>query len=206
MNGLLKRIAFCFVLLAAAWLGGLIWFVSRIPEGPSASTAATDAIVVLTGGSNRFEYGLKLLTEGKGKKLFISGVHDKSTTESILKHAVDPAIRARVVGIDTNKDIVLGRQAENTIGNAEETRRWLDKEGYKSIRLVTANYHMPRSIIEFKYALHGILIIPEPVTPDDFTLKQWWLDANSRQLVLSEYHKLLASKLRHWFVTATRES
>ena len=188
----------CFCLCLSAWLAGLFWFIDQISTYPTTDTTPTDAIVALTGGSNRLEYGLQLLAEGKGKKLFISGVHDTTTVEGMLRHA--PAeIRAQFASLPEGA-IILGHEAENTIGNAEETARWLAKEHYRSIRLVTANYHMPRSMEEFSHTLPDILIIPEPVQPDDFTLNNWWEHGESRTLILLEYHKLMASKFRHWLV------
>lgn len=202
MSQALRRFIFCFLLCACLWLGGLFWFIAQIPEQLSADDTPTDAIVALTGGSNRLEYALQLLTQGKGRKLFISGVHDTTSADSLLRHA--PAgIRAQLATLPDGS-IILGHEAENTIGNAEETSRWLAKEGYRSIRLVTANYHMPRSLEEFTQTLPGVTIVPEPVVPDDFQLNSWWLHNESRTLVLLEYHKFLASKLRHWLLSVTR--
>jgi uncharacterized SAM-binding protein YcdF (DUF218 family) len=200
----LNRLICSFLLCVVLWLCGLLWFILQIPAQPGRENTPTDAIVALTGGSNRLEYGLALLIEGKGKKLFISGVHDKTTTESMLSHAHSD-VRSKAMQLPADA-VVLGHEAENTIGNAEETQRWLNKQGYTSIRLVTANYHMPRSLEEFRNTLVGITIVPEPVFPDDFTLNQWWLHTEARKLILLEYHKLMASKLRHWLVTVTNPS
>lgn len=207
MSATLQKIIFCFLLFVCLWLGGLLWFIEEIPVAQSHEndTVETDAIVVLTGGSNRLDYGLMLLAQDKGDKLFISGVHDKSTPEALLRHVTSPELRAKLAEGGSGT-IVLGHEAENTIGNAEETSRWLKNENYHSIRLVTANYHMPRSLVEFRYAIPDLLIVPEPVFPDDFKLSTWWMDTESRRLVLSEYHKFLACKLRHWIVSATREA
>ena len=65
-----RKITLCFVLCMTVWLAGLSWFIAQVPRGPSSDPRSADAIVVLTGGSNRLEYGLQLLAEGKGKKLF----------------------------------------------------------------------------------------------------------------------------------------
>lgn len=196
-----RKIAFSFLLCAGIWVAGFSWFILQIPRQSSNDTTPSDAIVVLTGGSGRLEYGLQLLAEGKAKKLFISGVGERFTVEGMLRHAV-PDIQKRV----SPDAIVLGRQAENTIGNAEETARWLKKEGYKSIRLVTSNYHMPRSVEEFEETAPGVTILPAPVFSTDFSIASWWADEDDRLLLLSEFHKFIASKLRHWVISATRDS
>ena len=43
---------------------------------------------------------------------------------------------------------MLGREADNTHGNARETAGWMRGEGYRSLRLVTSWYHMRRSLLE----------------------------------------------------------
>lgn len=198
MSSAIRKIILCFLFCLCLWLGGLAWFVLHIPQTPVAENAKADAIVVLTGGSGRLEYGLKLLADGKAKALFISGVKEGVTADTLLRHA------GVKLGKSAQSAIFLGYEAENTIGNAQETMRWLHQSGYGTILLVTANYHMPRSIVEFQRAAGDLTIIPAPVFPDNFTLSGWWSDTNSRILVLSEYHKFLAGILRHWFVFATR--
>ncbi|MDE3059609.1 MAG: YdcF family protein [Pseudomonadota bacterium] len=201
MNGTINKIFLCFILCLCLWLGGLAWFVAQIPTQPMAAEQQADAIVVLTGGSLRLEYGLTLLADGKGKKLFVSGVGEDISTQALLKTA-PPGISQTLAG--RTQDIALGHRAVNTIGNATETARWLKKHDYRSILLVTANYHMPRSLEEFGEVTDGVAIIPAPVFPDNFTLTDWWSHTESRILLLSEYHKFLAAKLRHWLLFATR--
>ncbi len=197
----IQRFIFCFLLCVCIWLCGLIWFVSQIPTAPTADKTTTDAIIALTGGGSRVEYSLRLMAEGRGKKLFISGVHDNTLPE-IMQRRATGELRARLEALPQGT-IVLGHEAENTIGNAEESARWVKKENVHSIRLVTANYHMPRSLEEFHRQLPDTIIIPDPVFPDDFKLSNWWEHNESRLLILLEYHKLVASKLRHWFVSVT---
>jgi uncharacterized SAM-binding protein YcdF (DUF218 family) len=66
------------------------------------------------------------------------------------------------------------------------------KKNIKSIRLVTANYHMARSNLIFEQAMPDIMIYRHPVTPDDFEpwSKGFW------NLTLQEYTKFLAMWLR----------
>lgn len=188
------------LLCMLVWAGGLLWFIAQIPQTPLADDVKADAIVALTGGSGRLDYALRLLADGKAHKLFISGVSKTLTVADMLRQA-DPELRERLRPLA--KDIVLGHQAENTIGNALETTDWLKASDYKSILLVTASYHMPRGMVEFQELGH-MTIIPAPVFPEDFRLIGWWSDTTSRILLLSEYHKFLAARLRHWYLIALR--
>ena len=94
--------------------------------------------------------------------------------------------------------MVLGHTADDTRGNATETARWIKKEGFRSLRLVTANYHMPRSLLEFNRLMTGIRIIPHPVFPKGFKAERWWVRWGSLRLVVSEYAKYLIALVRLW--------
>jgi uncharacterized SAM-binding protein YcdF (DUF218 family) len=85
--------------------------------------------------------------------------------------------------------ISVGYRADDTAGNAEETAGWVNERGFKSIRLVTASYHMPRSLIEFRHAMPAIRIIPHPVFPPQFKRRRWWLWPGTATLLASEFNK-----------------
>ncbi|MGH7185259.1 MAG: YdcF family protein, partial [Pseudomonadota bacterium] len=99
--------------------------------------------------------------------------------------------------------VVLGHAAQDTAGNAAETAAWARREGIASIRLVTANYHMPRSLIEFRRAMPGIAILAHPVFPDRFKDREWWRWPGTFALMVREYDKYLLAVLRDAFANAT---
>jgi uncharacterized SAM-binding protein YcdF (DUF218 family) len=176
---------------AAAWLIGLVWFAEHIPEPGTAEAQAelTDAIVVLTGGSARVRVGLNLLAGGRARKLFVSGVY----------RGVDVAELLRVAQYEPGAlecCIALGYAADNTAGNAAETRDWMQREGFTSIRLVTSNYHMRRSLLEFRRAMPAMTILPHHVSPDSFDRAEWWRQRAALALVVAEYDKYLAALAR----------
>src|SRR4051812_11728514 len=96
MSNLIRKMLLCFLLCLLIWLGGLLWFIFQIPSHPSDNSGRTDAIVVLTGGSGRLDYGLLLLIEGKSDSLFISGVSQNITLEQLLQQSAMPDIKKRV--------------------------------------------------------------------------------------------------------------
>lgn len=191
-----KRYIYSLIICFAVWLGGLIWFIEQIPFKHKDNLPPKGAIVVLTGGAGRLEYGMELLAKHKGNVLFISGVSKQTKLNDLLAFA-PKNIRNRV----STMPIILGYEAQNTIGNAKETSQWLDKEGYQNIYLVTSNYHMPRSLVEMRDIAPNLNFIPAPVFPDEFAINGWLGNEQSRKLILLEYHKYLAAKLRHWFVS-----
>jgi uncharacterized SAM-binding protein YcdF (DUF218 family) len=179
-------------LIAALWIGGLFLFVSTVEdlnEPITQNLDPTDAIVVLTGGSERLTNGLELLNAHKAKKLFISGVYPGLTLDHLLiNQPVSKELR--------DCCIILGHAAESTQGNADETLTWMNIEKYDSMRLVTANYHMPRSLLIFRSVMPDMDIVPYPVTPSSVKFHSWWRRPGTASLLVTEYNKYLIAILR----------
>jgi uncharacterized SAM-binding protein YcdF (DUF218 family) len=176
------------------WTVGLGWFVYSSLTIAADPKAQTDAIVVLTGGRLRLEAGLDLLGAGRAQKLFVSGVNPH----------VDRVELMRVAGHTDEGNlgrIVIGHDADNTLGNARETAVWMRQQGYRSLRLVTSWYHMRRSLLEFERAMPDTLIVAEPVFAAHAESEPWsgWFDV--ALLVTGEYNKYLATLVRPGIVT-----
>jgi len=169
------------------WLAGLVWFAT--PPAAESRPAPTDAIVVLTGGSLRLQSGIELLREGKGRKLFVSGVNQQVDLDELLRVSGNSPDWAGCC-------VALGHEADNTLGNAHETAQWVHREGFRSLRLVTAWYHMPRSVLEFDRAMPEIEIVAHPVFPDRVKQEHWWTRRGTAALLVGEYVKYQAALLR----------
>ncbi len=181
------------VSLALLWLGGLVWFTEEIPSRVDDPDSVTDAIVVLTGGSERLNAGLALLAAGRARKLFVSGVPRGVEASELLRAA--GRAPADLHGSGGECCIALGHEADSTLGNAAETAAWMAAQNYHSLRLVTAAYHMPRSLVEFRRAMPGVTLVPNPVFPE--RVKQdWWLWPGTAALIIGEYDKYLLALLR----------
>lgn len=173
-----------YLLLAAiaAWLAGLCVFNSRINSFEVNREEKTDAIVVLTGGRNRLKEAIELLNGGLAEKLFISGVSRGISLQELQKK--------QQVTIKGAGEITLDEKSTNTVENAIETARWLQDNHISSIRLVTSNYHMPRSMDEFRVHSPGLQILVHPVYSDKVA-RYWWKTWRSFMLIASEYNKFL---------------
>ncbi|MEI6556892.1 MAG: YdcF family protein [Rhodospirillaceae bacterium] len=187
----LRRLAHVAGWLAVLWLTGFIWFAATIPREPPLpgspeAERRTDAIVVLTGGSERLAVGLELLAAGKASKLFVSGVYHSVDVHDLLRVTRQKPAEAECC-------IVLGYAADNTIGNAAETAAWMRHEHFTSLRLVTANYHLRRSLLEFRIALPEAEILPHPVVPPAVRVSDWWLWRRTTGLIVTEYNKYLVA-------------
>ena len=169
------------------WAGGFVWFAALINSYPPSADVHTEAIVVLTGGRNRIAEAIKLLNADKADKLFISGVSRASSLAAIQ--------RRNQVKIEYPEKVTIGRFATNTIGNAIESRDWVKQNKISSIRLVTSNYHIPRSIIEFKAQNPLLKIIIHPVYSEKVS-KKWWKSWHTFSLIFAEYNKFIYVYIR----------
>ena len=157
------------------------------------------AVVVATGGAGRIEAGFRLMLDHGASRMLISGAGDGVSKNDILRILGDAKPRnsaALAERLDCCVD--LGHEAVNTKGNASETIAWVQANAVDSIILVTADFHMPRTVIEFRRLMPELRVQPFPVptrgiSADGRGKTQWW---QSRQRILTvarEYGKYLAS-------------
>jgi uncharacterized SAM-binding protein YcdF (DUF218 family) len=182
------------MLFAIVWSGAIAWFVHHMPTRTLAPTEKADAIVVLTGGKGRVEHGLSMLAQGAAPVLFISGVGKDVTRERIISEHTNADLREKLAAMEP--EIILDYVARSTESNAGQTARFMRDRGIRRIRLVTANYHMKRSILEFSTASPDVAILPDPVFPTGFRRDEWWEHKNTRRLMFSEFYKYFAARLR----------
>jgi len=176
------------------WSLGLLAFTGRVDQStPAKEPPVADGVVALTGASTlRLEAATKLLEEGKGQRLLISGVNREATRADVqtVTKAVKPIYDCCVD---------LGFAAANTVGNARETAEWAKSKGYESLIVVTADYHMPRSMLELRAAMPNVELYAYPVKTD-LNAHRWWKTGLSARRMIVEYCKYLAILGRETFL------
>lgn len=172
------------IVLLLAYGLGFVLFVSLLPMTP-AEVPKADGIVVLTGGGTRLDRADDLFESGVGRRLLISGV-DQTISKRTLKNLVHGGPR-----FDCCADV--GYSAEDTHGNAQEAANWTRNHGFRRVILVTARYHMPRSLQEFSTAMPQVTFLPYPVEQDRIDLSDWWRRPRTVLLLHREFVKYLAS-------------
>jgi uncharacterized SAM-binding protein YcdF (DUF218 family) len=173
-------------LTSAALVFGFFVFATATTDTawqPQAEEQA-DAIVVLTGGARRMRTAGQLLQEERGRQLLVSGVNRAVTRQAV----------ARLLGVGAKLFrccVTIDYAAQNTRGNANETRKWVRKHSFKRLIVVTASYHMPRSLVELGRVVPEVDLVAHPVLPDRFRDRPWWLDPRDASLLAAEYLKFL---------------
>ncbi|HVZ02612.1 MAG TPA: YdcF family protein [Dongiaceae bacterium] len=196
-RGPVLRLVHLVLAVVLAWAIGLLAFIAAIPQPDRTAEAdrPTDAIIVLTGGGDRLAEGFRLLDRGLARRLLISGVAQGVTLEQLIDRLGDQRDSVPAAS-ELACCVTLGYAAESTVGNAEESADWLRSNGAKSVRLVTANYHMLRSQLEFRRALPDITVIANPVFPPEVRDPTWFLKPHTLLLLMNEYHKYLIAFAR----------
>ena len=166
-------------LLVIAWVAGFAIFMLTLARPLDGFT--TDAIVVPTGGAGRIDRGIALLRAHQAKRMLVTGV--------------GPGVRPRDLAREYRTSstlfvccIDLGMQAVDTRSNAEETAIWVRRRGYRTIRLVTSDWHVARAKMELGAALgRDVVILGDGVS------------SNPRLATLvNEYDKLLLRRVALW--------
>lgn len=188
---LLRYLVIYGVIAAASLVAGLQHFVLTLPQPTKNAIQFTDGIVVVTGGQQRVDDGLFLLTNGMADRMLISGVGE----------GVSRAVLIQELGLDDKEANALfccselDFTASNTRGNAVAAHEWAQQHGMRSLRLVTANYHMPRALVVFAREMPELDLYQWSVIPSDLRIEDWWLDRAMFRLLAREYAKYLAETI-----------
>lgn len=167
-----RAIAFLMLLYAL----GYALFVVSLPQ--PAGDRRTDAVVVLTGGAGRIERGLETLRRRLAGRMLISGVQRTVRPQELAAtHGVDVAIFECCID--------LGREAIDTRSNADEVARWMERRRFRSMRLITTDWHMPRAEFEIAKRVGAEVTIVADAVRSNPSIRQ----------LFTEYNKYLLNRV-----------
>jgi uncharacterized SAM-binding protein YcdF (DUF218 family) len=159
--------------LLLVWLMGFVWFAIALPRPHEGGKS--DAVVVLTGGGGRIGRGLESLEKGWANRLLVSGVdREVREREFQAEYKVPAALMACCV--------TLGFQSVDTRSNAAETAEWIARNKFRSVRLVTTDWHMRRAAMELAAQVPSHVDLIRDAVPSQPSLR----------ILFLEYNKLLA--------------
>ncbi len=185
------RSAVALIVVGMIWLSGLFAFAARVYGAtPPKAPERAQGIVALTGANSnlRISAAVGLLEDGYGRRLLVSGVNREASREDIL-HLSRAVRRLYDCCVD------LGFDAADTVGNARETVAWAQAMRYSSLIVVTADYHMPRAMLELRAVLRdtGIEAQSYAVATPSLRARKWWRSPRAARLMVMEYSKYLAT-------------
>ncbi len=188
---LLRWGGFACLLAIALVFGGFLRFADSVTTLRPLSRAEGGCDCGTDGWLPAHRPGGGAVAEGcLSKRLLISGVHPTTTPAQIRKMTQGSADLFSCC-------VDIGYDAIDTIGNAEEASNWIHAKGYRSVLIVTNNYHMPRSLAELSYVDPDIEFIAYPVVNSDLKSSNWFTDPNAMRVMLAEYAKVLLAGARN---------
>lgn len=184
------RVVLALILIAAiAGAGGFLYFAETVAALEAPQDPKADAIVVLTGGYQRIDSAIGLLKQGAGQRLLISGANPTTSGTQIRKLTQSSSALFECC-------VDMGYEAVDTIGNANETARWISDHQFRRVLVVTNNYHMPRSLLELRVSDPQTEFIAYPVVNSDLRNGNWLRQPGVMKAMLSEYLKYSLARIR----------
>ena len=186
----MRKIVLSLVLVSLVWLVGLAAFISALPRPSIEAKAASDAVIVYTGGGGaRIRAGMALLSEGAASRLLISGVNPDIARETVADFWTGtPELFACCVD--------LGHEAQSTAGNASEAAQWAATHNARRVILVTSDFHMPRALAETRAAMPEAEITPYVVASSYLDDDGRPASRNAWEKLAGEYNKFLLAKIK----------
>jgi uncharacterized SAM-binding protein YcdF (DUF218 family) len=160
---------------------GLGFILFAVTLGDPSGPAKSDAIIVLTGGAGRIERGIAVMKRGDAKRMLVAGA-DPSVTRTDLIRRLNGNARLVRCCVD------LGSESVDTRSNAEESLRWLKSHDYRSVRLITSDWHMHRAAYEFRKQLGPDIILIRDALPTRPTF----------MTLFGEYNKYVLRRISMW--------
>ena len=153
-------------------------------------------VVILTGGTNRIKEGFEVIYKLDKKsisnlKVLVSGT-GKGFSKLSLQEKLNPNFDLRLIECCVKLDSV----SQNTYSNAVETSKWVSKNNIKEILLITSNYHIPRSILEFQNKMPNLKILYYPIIPKKHQINKWLKSFETFSLIFIEYCKYIIANVR----------
>lgn len=185
MHPLLKRFFKLIAIIILAWVACFIIFLIIIPSPQKVpqTLPQVEAVVILTGDYFRLEKGVEVFVKSNAKKILLSGVPKKIPKKSVLRRI------KQLSKVELQPEtLFLGHIADSTISNATEAKIFMDLNGYKSLNLVTSNYHIPRSLYLFNRAMPNCEIhyTAAGLGKVELIRTKW-------RYLITEYHKLVGT-------------
>src|SRR3989344_1843468 len=188
-----KLLFICLGLISIAVI--LYWL--KVPHlligrylAPSDNLSRADAIVVVSGDSDRMRQAIDLYKQGYAPKLILSG----AARDGITSNALAMHIEASQSGIP-NEAVILEEKANNTYENALYTKEIVLSQGMQNIILVTSPYHQRRVYETFKNVFKGsgVKLQNSPSVYSDWKPYSWWNRERELHLTQEETIKVLWS-------------
>ena len=139
-----------------------------------------DAIIILSGDSERMPYGVKLYKLNYSDKIIMT-----RGTEQLKEKAIELGVAP--------KDFIIEDKATTTYENALFSRDIMLQNNFTSAIVVSSPYHMRRAAWLFSrtFKNDNIMLLYSPVDNSWFKPEKWWTNERGIHTVVNEYGKFI---------------
>jgi uncharacterized SAM-binding protein YcdF (DUF218 family) len=187
-----KVIATALLLHAVALIIGFLGFAYSVDTLPPSQSPHADGVIVFTGEPRRMELGARILAGSRARRMLITGMElaGGSDTADVLAQLLQSYRALFECCVD------LDAAAKNTVENARDAARWARRYDFRSVILVTSDFHTPRALLELESALPGTVVVPHPLLTGSGSLSALWREPIMLRRIGAEYLKFTAAWIR----------
>ncbi len=153
-----------------------------------------DAALVLAGDPDyeRTKSAARLVLSGQARLLILTGGEPGPGDSA-------PSLRAVALRLGVPLEAIRMEQvSRSTHESMLAVRPILEREGIRTLAVVTSPYHQRRAVWAARRTLRGIEIVSRPADPAGWSPAGWWKTRWNRSIVLGEYVKLTYYILCGW--------
>ena len=155
-----------------------------------------DIIEVLGGGDpQRAIVGAKLFKDGWAPRVVTTGELVPDYIEGLGEKITQAELTGKFLSLNgvPPRHITVLNVATSTFEEAEELRKFMEKNNMKSAIVVTSIFHTRRARMVFRKAFAGssLKAIVRPAEGGKFTVDHWWTREEDMIFVNNEYVKLV---------------
>jgi uncharacterized SAM-binding protein YcdF (DUF218 family) len=191
------KIAFagCSILVILIGILGLLFIFAGVLLVRKDPIKSSEALVILSGGGEeRLEAGASLYHDGKVRRIILTETDELQTGSSTSITTINYDTLASRYGIDKSKLYKTKKTSTSTYEEAQAVLTLMKQKDWKSLIIVTDNFHSRRTgmIFDKTFKGSGIKLSVQPVSNQGYWYDplRWWKDSESRDVTILEYVKI----------------
>jgi uncharacterized SAM-binding protein YcdF (DUF218 family) len=185
----------CSILVILVGIAGIFLIFAGVLLVRKDPLKNSEALVILSGGGEeRLEAGANLYHDGKVRRIILTETDELQTGSSTPITTINYEALASRYGIDKSKLYKTKKTSSSTYEEAQAVLLLMKQKDWKSLVIVTDNFHSRRTgmIFDKIFKSSGIKVSVQPVNVQGYWYdpNKWWKDSESRDVTVLEYVKI----------------
>ena len=185
----------CSILVILVGIAGILFIFAGVFLVRKDTLKNSEALVILSGGGEeRLEAGASLYHDGKVRRIILTETDELQTGSSTSITSINYDALASRYGIDKSKIYKTKKTSSSTYEEAQAVLILMKQKEWKTLIIVTDNFHSRRTgmIFDKIFRGSGIKLSVQPVNVQNnwYDPLKWWKDSESRDVTVLEYIKI----------------